>query len=109
MSPTPYWSSIDDEDAAQEVAHEALGAEAQGDAGDAGAGQQRTEADVELAQDQEDGDDVNGDRHDAAQHRSQRPCPLARAFAALRPSFKAERRELQHLAADSRRRLLELT
>ena len=44
------------EDAGDEVLHEALRAEADGDADDAGAGDERAEVDAELAEDRDAGD-----------------------------------------------------
>ena len=56
MSPTPYWSSTSMKMPGQEVLHQALGAEAEGDARDAGAGDQRPQVHPQLAEDHRDGD-----------------------------------------------------
>ena len=58
-----YWPSIDEEEPGQQVAHHALGAEADGGTDDGGAGQQRREVDPEGAEDDEEGD---GEHHDRA-------------------------------------------
>ena len=62
MSPTPYWSSTQDEHTGEEVLHEALRAEAEGHADDARPRHERAEVDADLAEDRDAGD---GPHHEA--------------------------------------------
>ena len=54
-SPMPYWSSISMNRPGDAVLDQVLGAEADGDAGDAGPGDQRGQVDAELAEDEQRG------------------------------------------------------
>ena len=72
MSPTPNWSSIRMKTPDRKSLHQRLRAEAERDAEDAGAGQQRPEVDPDLAEDHEAGDHVDDDGHERAQHRGER-------------------------------------
>src|SRR5437868_3234383 len=60
---------------AEEVLHEALRAEAEGDARDARAGDERPEVHTELAEDRRPGDHRDRDAHDAAQDQRDRLGP----------------------------------
>jgi hypothetical protein len=62
----------EDEDARQEVLDQRLGAEAQRDADDAGAGQQGRQVDAELAEDHQPGDDEDDEARDAGENAAQR-------------------------------------
>ena len=89
MSPTPYWSSTSMKMPGQEVLHQALGAEAEGDARDAGAGDERAQVHPQLAEDHRDGDgpDEHGRRSIAApapasgreRPTAATPCPCRRS------------------------------
>ena len=69
----------DDEEAGDHVAHQGLGAEADRQAGDAGAGQRRRDVDAELAQHHQPGDDRDGD----GQRLLNEPAERLRALGAL--------------------------
>jgi len=73
----------EDEDAREEVADEALRAEAERDADDPRARDQRAEVDPELTEDHERRDRPDGERRDAPQHGGQCLDPLGRADADL--------------------------
>ena len=69
----------DHEEAADDVAHERLCAEADGEPGDAGAGQDGRDVDVEFVEDHHQGDAADADRARPVDERSQSP----RAFCTL--------------------------
>ena len=85
-SPTPYWSSARMKKPGHEVLHQALGAEAEGHADDAGAGQEGPEVEADLARHQQDGDGPDDDPEDAGGHAGRGWWPAARPGATARPA-----------------------
>ena len=82
------------EEAADDVAHQRLRAEADRQAGNPGAGQHRRDVDAELVEDHQHGDTVIASRRDVADERPERP----RAFGALE---RVEARALADLVLES--------
>ena len=77
----------DEEEAGDDVAHQVLRAEADRQAGDAGAGQNRQHVDRQLAQQHQDRDEPHGDRDQPRQDAAERagaPLPLEIAIAVRR-------------------------
>ena len=77
-----------EEDARDDVADQRLGAEADGDADDAGTGQQRADVDAERRDDDHADHDDEGDEEELADHRQQRLQPR-QAAAVPSPSAMA--------------------
>ena len=69
-SPMPYWSSMRDEDAGQEVTDQLLGTEADGDTEDTDAGQDRRNVHVQVLEHVHDGEGGHQDADNAAEQRA---------------------------------------